>query len=182
MNKQNGNSYSRYLGEVGWNCMWAPTGAGAEQLVPCQGIITTVSSSKMAAKQPLSTAVVSFWTAEKYLDGDVATAQLVTPTVVRSTGSWPKPDAFSSFGWNAANGQLYLNIHYKKGTKAAIRARVMSSNMIDSYFLIMVLLRSTHTHSRLQPRVHEVGVLNRMLCPWARSISPTVGLSGFGAG
>lgn len=144
MNKQDGtSSYSRYLGEIAWNCNWAPTDAGAEQLVPCQGIITTVSSRKLSAKQPLSTAVVSSWTAEKYLDGDVATAQLVTPTVVRSTGSWPKPDAFSSFGWNAANGQLYLNIYYKKGTKAAIRAREVSSNMTHVFSLCF--LKRIHT-------------------------------------
>lgn len=110
-----GSAYTTYLGEVAWSCMWAPTSAAADQLVPCQGTVTTMSARKIADKQPLSTATVNFWVAEKYLDADVASAELVAPTVTSTSGSWPKPHAFNDFGWSVDSNtsQLYLNIEYK---------------------------------------------------------------------
>lgn len=181
--QQNGNGYNRYLGEVAWNCMWSDNDVGADQLIPCHGIITTVSSRKLASKQPLSTAVVSFWVAEKWLDESVGSAELVTPTVLRSTGSWPKPDAFSGFGWNAANEQLYLNIHYKKGAYICRLHKPPGSDFRHVFRLMFLGPASINTYTqpastpRLPSKRPQQGAP-----PLGTFDLTTIGLSEFGAG
>lgn len=95
--------YSRTLGEVAWNCVWAERPSNdPEQLVPCEGLLTLASSSKVSNKLPLSTAALSFWVPEEALLNGVGPellgADLVAPTAVRTTGSWPKVRVRSLLG------------------------------------------------------------------------------------
>lgn len=73
------------------------------------------SAAKLATKKPLSSASFFFWIPLGQL-GSAAlfNPTLVEPTVVRSTGSWPKPEGFRDFTWGTdpATGQVFLDINY----------------------------------------------------------------------
>lgn len=104
---------------MAWNCQWADKALNpANQLVPCTGLITLESSAKVSSKKPLSTAAFAFWIAENDLasTATLLDAVIVEPTVLRSTGSWPKPDSITGFSWgmgSEAPYPLFFNIDYK---------------------------------------------------------------------
>lgn len=122
--------YSRQLGEVAWNCIWADRPSNdPDQLVPCEGLLTVASSSKVALKMPLSTAAVSFWIPESALlpglGPALLDADLVAPTVLRSTGSWAK--VCVKFGQISLNCHVILTHNHTQTIKCSRTAGVASA-------------------------------------------------------